>query len=78
MWLPQIPEDARPFYRALADAMGKDIAAGRLVAGARLPPQRDLAEALGVTVPTITRAYALAARVFGSRIDFLSTCLSCI
>lgn len=62
MWLPQIPPDARPFYRALADVMGKDIAAGRLVAGDRLPPQRDLAEALGVTVPTITRAYALAAR----------------
>jgi DNA-binding transcriptional MocR family regulator len=62
MWLPQIPADARPFYRALADVMGKDIADGRLVAGERLPPQRDLAEALGVTVPTITRAYALAAR----------------
>lgn len=62
MWLPQIPPDARPFYRAVADVMGKDIAAGRLVAGERLPPQRDLAEALGVTVPTITRAYALAAR----------------
>jgi DNA-binding transcriptional MocR family regulator len=62
MWLPQIPSDARPFYRALADIMGRDIAAGRLVAGQRLPPQRDLAEALGVTVPTITRAYALAAR----------------
>ena len=62
MWLPQIPEDARPFYRALADVMGRDIASGRLVAGTRLPPQRDLAEALGVTVPTITRAYALAAR----------------
>jgi DNA-binding transcriptional MocR family regulator len=62
MWLPQIPSDARPFYRALADVMGRDIAAGRLVAGQRLPPQRDLAEALGVTVPTITRAYALAAR----------------
>jgi DNA-binding transcriptional MocR family regulator len=62
MWLPQIPPDARPFYRTLADIMAKDIAAGRLVAGQRLPPQRDLAEALGVTVPTITRAYALAAR----------------
>lgn len=62
MWLPQIPPDARPFYRALADVMGRDIAAGRLVAGERLPPQRDLADALGVTVPTITRAYALAAR----------------
>ena len=35
---------------------------GRLSAGDRLPPQRELAEALGVTVPTVTRAYSLAAR----------------
>lgn len=61
-WLPEISRTERPYYRALADAVGRDIAAGRLPPGARLPPQRDLAEALGVTVPTITRAYALAAR----------------
>jgi DNA-binding transcriptional MocR family regulator len=61
-WRPQIPRGARPFYRALADALTEDVAAGRLAAGDRLPPQRALADALGVTVPTITRAYALAAR----------------
>ena len=61
-WLPEIARSERPYYRALADAMARDIAAGRLRPGARLPPQRDLAHTLGVTVPTITRAYALAAR----------------
>jgi DNA-binding transcriptional MocR family regulator len=61
-WLPEISRVERPYYRALADAMARDIAAGRLPPGARLPPQRDLAHALGVTVPTVTRAYALAAR----------------
>ena len=35
---------------------------GALRAGARLPPHRDLADHLGVTVTTITRAYTEAAR----------------
>jgi DNA-binding transcriptional MocR family regulator len=61
-WLPEVSRANRPYYRALADAMARDIESGRLRPGARLPPQRDLAHALGVTVPTITRAYALAAR----------------
>jgi DNA-binding transcriptional MocR family regulator len=35
---------------------------GNLRAGARLPPHRDLADHLSVTVTTVTRAYAEAAR----------------
>jgi DNA-binding transcriptional MocR family regulator len=62
MWAPALDPGQRPIYRALADALGRDVVAGRLAPGDRLPPQRDLADALGVTVPTITRAYALAAR----------------
>jgi DNA-binding transcriptional MocR family regulator len=62
MWAPAIDLSQRPIYRALADALGRDVEAGRLAPGDRLPAQRDLADALGVTVPTITRAYALAAR----------------
>jgi DNA-binding transcriptional MocR family regulator len=49
-------------YEALAQALARDVESGRLSAGDRLPPQRELAEALGVTVPTVTRAYSLAAR----------------
>jgi DNA-binding transcriptional MocR family regulator len=49
-------------YRAIADAIDDDVQKGALRAGARLPPHRDLADHLGVTVTTITRAYAEASR----------------
>jgi DNA-binding transcriptional MocR family regulator len=61
-WRPQWDRANRPIYEALAEALARDVASGRLSAGDRLPPQRELAEALGVTVPTVTRAYSLAAR----------------
>jgi len=48
-----------PRYRALADAIAAAIAEGRLAKGTRLPPQRELAERLGVTVGTVGRAYDL-------------------
>ncbi len=51
-----------PRYRALAEAIAAAIAAGRLEPGARLPPQRELALRLGVTVGTVGRAYDLAMR----------------
>jgi DNA-binding transcriptional MocR family regulator len=50
-------------HRALAAAIAADVQAGRLRAGDRLPPQRDLADALGVTVMTVTRGYAEAQRL---------------
>lgn len=52
---------AGPRYRAIADALRDAIQSGRAPAGMRLPPLRDLAYALGVTVGTVSRAYALAA-----------------
>lgn len=61
-WRPLLNRADRPIYEALASALARDVQAGTLTPGDRLPPQRELAEALGVTVPTITRAYALAAR----------------
>lgn len=51
-----------PLYRAIAEALEEDVAAGRLLGGDRLPTQRALARLLGTTVATVTRAYALAAR----------------
>jgi DNA-binding transcriptional MocR family regulator len=60
-WTPRL-RDAKPMYLALATAIADDIQAGRLTPGDRLPPQRDLAETLGVTVTTVTRGYAEAAR----------------
>src|SRR5918995_6879200 len=62
MWLPKLESRRGPVYRAIADALDEDVQNGALRAGARLPPHRDLADHLGVTVTTITRAYAEAAR----------------
>jgi DNA-binding transcriptional MocR family regulator len=62
MWLPKLQGRRRPVYRAIADAIDEDVQNGVLRAGARLPPHRDLADHLGVTVTTITRAYTEASR----------------
>ena len=51
-----------PAYRALADALADQIGAGRLTPDERLPPQRDLAFRLAVTVGTVGRAYDLLAQ----------------
>lgn len=58
-WHPEIPEGPGPLYIRLADGIAEDISTGALAAGAKLPPQRDLAYDLGVTVGTIGRAYAV-------------------
>jgi DNA-binding transcriptional MocR family regulator len=58
-WHPEIPEGQGPLYIRLADGIAEDIATGTLAAGTKLPPQRDLAYDLGVTVGTIGRAYAV-------------------
>src|ERR1044071_9832604 len=62
MWLPNLEGRRGPVYRRIADAIDEDVQKGALRAGARLPPHRDLADHLGVTVTTITRAYAEASR----------------
>ena len=62
MWLPNLEGRRGPVYRRIADSIDEDVQAGRLRAGARLPPHRDMADHLGVTVTTVTRAYTEAAR----------------
>ena len=62
MWLPDLEGRPGPVYRAIANAIDEDVQKGVLRAGARLPPHRDLADHLGVTVTTVTRAYVEAAR----------------
>ena len=61
MWLPNLASRPGPRYVALAEALAQDVASGMLAEGTRLPPQRDLAWRLGVTVGTVSRAFALAA-----------------
>ncbi|WP_257462060.1 aminotransferase-like domain-containing protein [Archangium lipolyticum] len=59
-WTPELRGRSGPLYRAIADALAEDIDAGRLTPGTRLPTHRELAERVGVTVGTVTRAYAEA------------------
>ena len=60
IWSPALPADAEPKYQALLDALLRDIESGALPPGTRLPPQRELADRLGVAIGTVGRAYAVA------------------
>src|SRR5215213_5633397 len=62
MWIPSLKEAPDPKYQALVDALDRDIQAGALPPGTRLPTQRELAIQLGVAIGTVSRAYALAER----------------
>lgn len=54
----------RPAYRHLSEAISALILDGRVALHARLPAERELATALGVSRPTVTSAYDLL-RVHG-------------
>lgn len=59
-WMPDDLGAGIPRYLAIAAAIGKDIANGRLLPGDRLPPQRRLADHLGMDFTTVARAYVEA------------------
>ncbi len=59
-WRPDISNSDKPRYLAIADAIADDIAAGRLVVGDRLLPQRKLAKRLDMDFTTIARGYVEA------------------
>ncbi|MDG4907874.1 PLP-dependent aminotransferase family protein [Mesorhizobium sp. WSM4898] len=58
-WLPDLASGSGPLYQRLADSIESDIDKGVIDAGAKLPPQRDLAYDIGTTVGTVGRAYQL-------------------
>ncbi|WP_320006784.1 PLP-dependent aminotransferase family protein [Maridesulfovibrio sp.] len=59
-WIPELEESARPKFKRLADAIERDVYAGKLQPGDKLPTHRDLADDLKMNVSTITRGYAEA------------------
>ncbi|MGX9428346.1 MULTISPECIES: aminotransferase-like domain-containing protein [Bradyrhizobium] len=59
-WRPDISNSDKPRYLAIADAIADDIAAGKLVIGDRLPPQRKLAKRLDIDFTTVARGYVEA------------------
>lgn len=57
MWTPNLSDRSGPRYIAIANAIADDIGRKALTPGDKLPPHRELAWQLGVTVGTISRAY---------------------
>lgn len=45
-----------PLYQQIAELLIRDIASGRLIDGERLPPERDMANDLGIAVGTLRQA----------------------
>lgn len=62
-WTPQLNPAIKPKYLAIIEALKADIQAGAVRIGDRLPPQRALAEVLGVDLTTVTRAFNEARRL---------------
>jgi DNA-binding transcriptional MocR family regulator len=59
-WFPILRRDGVARYLQLADAIAEGIGDGTLSRGDRLPPQRRLAERLGIDFTTVSRGYAEA------------------
>ncbi len=62
MWCPTLNGKSGPKYLSIAEAIGESLADGSLSEGCRLPAQRDLAYELGISLNTVSRAYAEAVR----------------
>jgi DNA-binding transcriptional MocR family regulator len=62
IWKPALGKSDIPRYLAIADAIARDVETDVLKPGDRLPTHRELAKSVGVTVGTVTRAYAEASR----------------
>ena len=60
MWIPDLASRSGPRYRAIADSIAEAVGQGVLAPGDKLPPQRQLAWRLEVTVGTVSRGYMLA------------------
>ncbi|HET6390490.1 PLP-dependent aminotransferase family protein [Hyphomicrobium sp.] len=61
-WEPWLAEGEQLKYRGIVEAIEADLRAGRIKPGDRMPPQRMIAEILGVDLTTVTRAFNEARR----------------
>jgi len=59
-WLRHVRADSGPIYLALAQALETAVREGELQPGDQLPPQRAVADQLGIDFTTVTRAYGAA------------------
>lgn len=57
IWRPDPSSLTRPAYLSLAEQFARAIEAGTLPASSRLSPHRRLADELGISVQTVSRAY---------------------
>lgn len=58
-WIPRLEVSTTPKYKQIAQSIEKDIREGRLKTGVQLPPQRIIAQYLGINHSTVTRAYKI-------------------
>lgn len=58
-WKPDLSKITGPKYIALAEQLESDIKNGKLKAGTKLPPQRELADFLDLNLSTISKVYKL-------------------
>jgi GntR family transcriptional regulator len=54
----QQPRGSLPMYLQIVELLVRDVAAGRLVDGEKLPPERDMAVELGIAVGTLRKSLA--------------------
>jgi len=68
-WIPELDQNG-PLHRQLFNALEHDITCGLLAPGTKLPPQRKLADHVGLALGTVTKTYnrALKAGLLESRV----------
>ena len=55
-WKPVLKDSDNPIYLELVNQLESDIKSNILLPGTKLPPQRELADYLGINLGTVTRA----------------------
>ncbi|WP_027681833.1 PLP-dependent aminotransferase family protein [Rhizobium leguminosarum] len=62
IWTLSKDDLSQPYFQSIADQIAEAVLRGDLKPGEQLPPQRQLAHKIGVSLPTVSRAYEELAR----------------